>query len=998
MSSVAGRKKSVIHTGGLQIETPVAHNTFLNKSAAQSISLYQQCNQLRAQLLLVHNFAPYFAIATPQPRTSTDPVNQLWDCFALGVPLCFLFNLLPHENSIDNINTTPENFDPSDEKLVKKAILHFAMAIAKSEVFDKTDHFLATQLLDRKSTDGFVKVLSCVSKIVDQLPKECFQEAPPQSPPTVHPSDSTDSLPNLDSPAQPDPVSAQEKARNNTIREIVETERKYVQDLEHMQRYANTLSSTSAISQDTIHLLFPNLNKLLDFQRRFLIKLETCAELPWKEQRWGVHFVENEREFAVYEPYCANYSEAIEIFMAVEQSLTAVTLISTGELPAFLIKPIQRICKYPLLLEALVKAASGSDYPYFDELKQGLDAAKRITDRINEAQRRQENVQTVKSLEARVEDWKGHHLSNFGELILDDIFMVMKMEIDREYHVFLFEKIILCCKELLPQTPGSSNRKNGKSNSIIKKQQQFNSANLPGGVGPPRKKSTPLLLKGRIFLNNVTHTVPSNHMGNYSLQVWWRGDDDNEYFTLRCRTEEQLKLWKNQIDRLIEKTAARKNSEASQHRMHMTNSTNPSQSRMLYEAARSSSSSGTVAYRSQQQPMYPSPTQRYRPNVYDGDDGRSRTSSIPNSAYFSSSSGAGPSGYPPDDDFEPEEDFEEYPPASYPQPSSSGRGTPLDGRARAAQSMVHERDYLPGAYDPRPRAMTEDQNGPVMRQWRNNRQPLPPPPPPPVGTLPNPGSSMGRAQPPQLQRYASDASEASFSAGASVRPQLTLRSKFSSNRLNSNYEVDSERAASPMSAGPRVVRPTRSRSASQPSAYHPPQSAQDVPPPLPKQSWMETSAGSVTSSADSSKRGSGSSLSTGGSSDSPHSTSPITPYGSSDSSLTGPSLRTSRSQMFGDVKTPPSGGVPIVVPMVKVKVHFNEDIFVIQVPRSTEFQELVERVGRKIRLCGPRREDGPLKVKYVDEDGDMICLGSTEDVQMAFETLRPNNQVTLYVS
>ena len=31
------------------------------------------------------------------------------------------------------------------------------------------------------------------------------------------------------------PANAQENARNNIIREIVETERKYVQDLEHMQ-------------------------------------------------------------------------------------------------------------------------------------------------------------------------------------------------------------------------------------------------------------------------------------------------------------------------------------------------------------------------------------------------------------------------------------------------------------------------------------------------------------------------------------------------------------------------------------------------------------------------------------------------------------------------------------------------------------------------------------------------------------------------------------------
>ena len=82
---------------------------------------------------------------------------------------------------------------------------------------------------------------------------------------------------------------------------------------------------------------------------------------------------------------------------------------------------------------------------------------------------------------------------------------------------------------------------------------------------------------------------------------------------------------------------------------------------------------------------------------------------------------------------------------------------------------------------------------------------------------------------------------------------------------------------------------------------------------------------------------------------------------------------------------------------VKVKVHFHEDIFVIQVPRSTEYSDLVEKVGRKIRLCGPRRDDGPLRVKYKDEDGDMVSLGSTEDVQMAFEQYKPGTPVTLFV-
>jgi cell division control protein 24 len=148
----------------------------------------------------------------------------------------------------------------------------------------------------------------------------------------------------------------------------------------------------------------------------------------------------------------------------------------------------------------------GTDYRHFEELQSGSAAAKRITDKINEAQRRAENEQTVKSLEGRIEDWKGHHLSHFGDLILDDIFVVKKSGVDREYHVFLFEKIILCCKEALQLPPNQ--RKGGKNNSILKKQSAPGTPLLPGGVGQTKRKNTPLLLKGRIFLNNVTQAVP----------------------------------------------------------------------------------------------------------------------------------------------------------------------------------------------------------------------------------------------------------------------------------------------------------------------------------------------------------------------------------------------------------------------------------------------------------------------------------------------------------
>ena len=113
----------------------------------------------------------------------------------------------------------------------------------------------------------------------------------------------------------------------------------------------------------------------------------------------------------------------------------------------------------------------------------------------------------MKNLQSRIDDWKGHHLENFGELLLDDIFVVTKSDIDREYHVFLFEKIILCCKEA-PSMALNGRSKVGKSNSLLKKQVAPPPLSLPGGVGQPVKKNTQLLLKGRIFLGNVTQAIP----------------------------------------------------------------------------------------------------------------------------------------------------------------------------------------------------------------------------------------------------------------------------------------------------------------------------------------------------------------------------------------------------------------------------------------------------------------------------------------------------------
>jgi cell division control protein 24 len=202
----------------------------------------------------IRGFPLYFSLASPDNRQSTDPVTQLWDLFSLGIPLCYIFDQLPEEGGFNKINHSEfnqEQYDANPDRAKKHAIALFAMQIRTDKVTQNIpgcELFTVTDLWDRNSTDGLVKVCPSVSRlfpcsplqvvetvtaIVKHLPVLAFETSPP-SPAFMSSHDSYDSLVS-DSPSVMPPANAQEAARNNIIREMVETERKFVQDLEIMQ-------------------------------------------------------------------------------------------------------------------------------------------------------------------------------------------------------------------------------------------------------------------------------------------------------------------------------------------------------------------------------------------------------------------------------------------------------------------------------------------------------------------------------------------------------------------------------------------------------------------------------------------------------------------------------------------------------------------------------------------------------------------------------------------
>lgn len=235
-----GRKKSIASSAavpGLSIDQPVAAATVLNKQAG--ISLYQQCSILRSRLLKIHDFSPYLdRVAAPDK----DVVRTLLDCFALGTPLCFLFNLLdlPVSDRIQ-VDTDPADIDTDNLREKKRAAAFFIMGIQRlkknGQWADSVDLFNVTELLANEdmNTNGFVKVVATITHLLDRLPVHVWMEDE-VSPEYLETNDVTpwESLPGPDGASHLKP-GGMEAVRVNTLREIIETERKYVQDLEVMQ-------------------------------------------------------------------------------------------------------------------------------------------------------------------------------------------------------------------------------------------------------------------------------------------------------------------------------------------------------------------------------------------------------------------------------------------------------------------------------------------------------------------------------------------------------------------------------------------------------------------------------------------------------------------------------------------------------------------------------------------------------------------------------------------
>lgn len=90
--------------------------------------------------------------------------------------------------------------------------------------------------------------------------------------------------------------------------------------------------------------------------------------------------------------------------------------------------------------------------------------------------------------------------------------------------------------------------------------------------------------------------------------------------------------------------------------------------------------------------------------------------------------------------------------------------------------------------------------------------------------------------------------------------------------------------------------------------------------------------------------------------------------------------------------------VPMSPGELKVKLNYDSGVYAIKVAQEVTFAELMEKVERKLGIIANLNPNETLRLKYQDEDGDLITINSDDDVQMAFEGRTSGHVVNIFVN
>ena len=245
--------------------------------------------------------------------------------------------------------------------------------------------------------------------------------------------------------SSPSPEQRRLKTRRHVIKELVDTEYTFGKDMKVVDDiYKGTSSSCLDLSTEDVKILFANSDQIVQFSVAFQDALRAASKSVYvipKSQRWGskrssrkeqepkkeeepvdllensgmdrdrmtmigqafmAHIVQMEK---VYADYLKNHDAANKKLQTLQHNPKvaiwlkecrewASDLTSAWDLDSLLVKPVQRILKYPLLLKQLLDLTP-TDHPDHRAIADALEGVTNVSIRINEMKKRVDVVEQV---------------------------------------------------------------------------------------------------------------------------------------------------------------------------------------------------------------------------------------------------------------------------------------------------------------------------------------------------------------------------------------------------------------------------------------------------------------------------------------------------------------------------------------------------------------------------------------------------------------------------
>ncbi|NXR17220.1 PKHG3 protein, partial [Cinclus mexicanus] len=239
---------------------------------------------------------------------------------------------------------------------------------------------------------------------------------------------------------------------DRVVQEIVESERTYARDLRSIvEGYLGKIidAEEPVLRPEQVSALFGNIEDIYELSSTLLQNLESCANDPVAV---AVCFVTRSQEFAIYTQYCNNYPSSVAALTECMRSKVQARFLRECQerlrhalpLGAYLLKPVQRILKYHLLLQEIARHfehKAGDDY---ELVLEAIDTMTCVAWYINDMKRKHEHAIRQQEIQSLLLGWKGPDLTSYGELVLEGTFRAQRVRHDRA--LFLFDKALLITK------------------------------------------------------------------------------------------------------------------------------------------------------------------------------------------------------------------------------------------------------------------------------------------------------------------------------------------------------------------------------------------------------------------------------------------------------------------------------------------------------------------------------------------------------------------------